>query len=94
LSINDAYKASIEGKKMEGEIDSAKGEYVFLLDRSVSMDGERIKKAKEALILFIKSLPQDTYFNVISFGSNSQSLFKESRRYGNKNIDEAIVVVK
>jgi hypothetical protein len=83
LSISDAYKASVEGKTLEGEIDSARGEYVFLLDRSGSMSGGRIEKAKEALILFIKSLPQDTYFNVISFGSGSQPLFNESRRYGN-----------
>ena len=48
------------------------------------MGGTRIKKAKEALILFIKSLPQDTYFNVVSFGSSSEKLFHESMRYSDK----------
>ena len=48
------------------------------------MGGTRIKKAKEALILFIKSLPQDTYFNVISFGSSSEKLFPQSMRYSDK----------
>jgi hypothetical protein len=35
------------------------------------MGGQPIEKAKEALILFLKSLPIDTYFQVVSFGSNS-----------------------
>lgn len=60
----------VAGKKMETDIDNAKGEYIFLLDRSGSMGGGRMEKAKEALTLFIQSLPQDTYFNVFSFGSN------------------------
>jgi hypothetical protein len=50
------------------------------------MSGPRIKKAKEALILFIKSLPQDTYFNVISFGSGSQNLFAKSTKYSDNEV--------
>lgn len=87
LAIDDAYKASVEGKNFEGDIDTARGEYIFLLDRSGSMGGARMEKAKQALIIFIKSLPQDTYFNVVSFGSSSQLLFESSRRYGNKDIE-------
>lgn len=94
LSISDAYKASLEGKKLEGDMDSAKGEYVFLLDRSGSMGGKRIEKAKEALVLFIKSLPKDAFFNVVSFGSSSQRLFPDSQRYDNKSIEIAVAKVK
>ena len=57
LNIDDAYKASIAGKKVDVNIENAKGEFMFLIDRSGSMGGSRIQKAKEALILFIKSLP-------------------------------------
>ena len=57
LNLDDAYKASIAGKKVDVNIENAKGEFVFLIDRSGSMGGSRIEKAKEALILFIKSLP-------------------------------------
>jgi len=51
------------------------------------MGGSRIQKAKEALVLFIKSLPQDTYFNVISFGSGSSSLFPKSVKYNDKEVN-------
>jgi hypothetical protein len=47
------------------------------------MGGEPIKKAKEALTLFLKSLPIDTYFQVVSFGSNFSNLFEKSQKNGN-----------
>ena len=46
LDINDAYKASIANKSYETDMDSVKGDYVFFLDRSGSMGGTRIQKAK------------------------------------------------
>lgn len=57
------------------------------------MGGKAIEKAKEALILFLKSLPTDTYFQVISFGDTSEQLFKESRKNSNENIKYAISTV-
>ncbi len=71
-------------------MDAVRGEYVFLLDRSGSMSGQAIEKAKEALILFLKSLPIDTYFQVVSFGSEDQKLFDTSQKNSNESISEAI----
>lgn len=91
LSLDDAYKASVKGTPVDIDIENAKGEYIFLLDRSGSMKGPRIEKAKQALILFIKSLPADTFFNVISFGNESKELFRgDSVRYTNKNVETAV----
>ena len=75
LELTDAYKAAVENKPFETDMETARGDYVFFLDRSGSMGGTRINKAKEALVLFLKSLPADSYFNVISFGNSSSRMF-------------------
>jgi len=51
-------------------------EFIFLLDRSGSMDGSRIRRAAEALQLFLRSLPQGCRFNIIGFGSRVDLLFE------------------
>ena len=40
-----------------------------------SMDGDRIEKAKETLLLLLKSLPVNCIFNIVSFGSTYSFLF-------------------
>ncbi|XP_053392403.1 von Willebrand factor A domain-containing protein 5A-like isoform X2 [Mercenaria mercenaria] len=71
------------------------GEYVFVIDRSGSMIGNKIKNAKEALLLFLKSLPPDCYFNIISFGSIFKPLFPiESQKYSTESLEEAIELEK
>lgn len=48
-------------------------EAIFILDRSGSMSGSNMKKARETLQLFLRSLPsENTYFNVVGFGSTFQ----------------------
>lgn len=69
----------------------SKGEFLFVLDQSGSMKGGRIEMAKESLILFLKSMPPDSYFNIVSFGSRYRSMFhKESSKYSEEKIDNAI----
>ena len=55
-------------------------EAVFLVDCSGSMSGQSIRLAKEALQVFLHSLPATSFFNIILFGSTFEYLFPESRR--------------
>ena len=82
LSIDDAMRVQLSNdEKFDVDMKSSRSEFIFLLDRSGSMWGERMEKAKEALILFLQSLPINSYFNIISFGSNFQFMYKESIKY-------------
>ncbi|KIP02807.1 hypothetical protein PHLGIDRAFT_130535 [Phlebiopsis gigantea 11061_1 CR5-6] len=65
-------------------------EYIFLVDRSGSMGGQRIETAKRSLMLLLRALPSHgTWFNVFSFGSVSDSLWSCSVEYGEQSINHA-----
>ena len=70
------------------------GEFLFLLDRSGSMNGKNIEIAKNSIILFLKSLPVNSKFNIISFGSGFQFLYPESQVTNNENLAKTIRNVK
>ena len=68
---------------------SETGEFVFVVDRSGSMSGSRNNSAKETLLLFLKSLPDGCYFNVVGFGSSYKTLFNKSQVYNDANLKKA-----
>uniref|UniRef100_A0A3Q3KPW2 von Willebrand factor A domain containing 5A n=1 Tax=Mastacembelus armatus TaxID=205130 RepID=A0A3Q3KPW2_9TELE len=79
------------------------GEFVFLLDRSGSMDfstdnSERqetcIGSARDTLLLLLKSLPMGCYFNIYSFGSTYEHIFPKSVEYSQKTMEEAVKKVE
>ncbi|XP_076748323.1 von Willebrand factor A domain-containing protein 5A isoform X2 [Maylandia zebra] len=79
------------------------GEFVFLVDRSGSMDcatnnteqqETRISSAKDTLLLLLKSLPMGCYFNIYSFGSSYEHIFPKSVEYGEKTMEEALKKVE
>ena len=73
------------------DIENFSGNFVFIVDRSGSMDGNRIEMAKESLIYFLKSLPNThSKFNIISFGSTYQTIFENFVDITEENINKAI----
>ncbi|XP_073166215.1 von Willebrand factor A domain-containing protein 5A isoform X4 [Lepidochelys kempii] len=78
---------------------SPAGEFIFLLDRSGSMecpmDGrdyspQRIDSAKETLVLLLKSLPLGCYFNIYGFGSQFESFYPQSVGYTQQTMAESL----
>lgn len=53
--------------------------FVFVVDRSGSMHGMRIEVTKQALKLFIQSLPFGCKFDILSFGSSWESMAKQKK---------------
>ncbi|KAF7797335.1 hypothetical protein EIP86_008530 [Pleurotus ostreatoroseus] len=65
-------------------------EYMFLVDRSGSMEGSRIETAKRGLVMLLRSLPtKGTAFNILSFGSTSSSLWETSQNYTEATLVDA-----
>ncbi|XP_048836959.1 von Willebrand factor A domain-containing protein 5A-like [Brienomyrus brachyistius] len=82
---------------------TSKGEFIFVVDRSGSMDcpmnqrnykQTRISSARDTLLLLLKSLPVGCYFNIYGFGSSFESYFPESVEYMQANMETAVQKVK
>jgi len=70
-------------------------ELVFLVDRSGSMSGSKIKQAGEALELFLRSIPSDDhYINIVGFGSTHQALFPKSVEYSADSLKQSTKYAK
>lgn len=66
-------------------------EYIFLVDRSGSMEGDRIETAKRGLMMLLRSLPaQGTTFNIFSFGSHCSGLWAQSMEYNEHTLGLAV----
>ncbi|CAF1446394.1 unnamed protein product [Adineta steineri] len=66
-------------------------EFIFVVDCSGSMrDENKIGLARQAMLLFFKSLPVNCHFNIIRFGSQYKSLFNEiTAVYNESNAKQA-----
>ncbi|GES87009.1 von Willebrand factor A domain-containing protein DDB_G0267758-like [Rhizophagus clarus] len=69
-------------------------ELIFIVDRSESMYGSSIKKASAALELLLQSLPEDCYFNIVSFGERVDPLFKQSEPNSPSSLSVALLLAR
>ena len=70
------------------------GVFIFLIDQSGSMDGEPIKLVHEALTLLIQSLPKDSYYQLIGFGSEFKIYDTTPKKYTKENIQSTKSFIK
>ncbi len=64
-------------------------EYVFLIDVSGSMSGQKLDQAKTALQLALRNMDNGDYFNIIAFESQFFSYNESSVMYSQEELDRA-----
>ena len=69
------------------------GLFIFLIDQSGSMRGEPIELVKQALLLFIHSLPAKSFFQLIGFGSCFKKYNVTPVMYTKDNVEETIRII-
>ncbi len=74
-------------------INDTPGLFIFLIDQSGSMSGESINLVKQALLIFIQSLPPNSYFQLIGFGSDFKYYNDTPVEYNKNNVENIIQVI-
>jgi hypothetical protein len=85
INLRDVYTPDVVSPKSPSEI-------IFFADRSGSM-WDKMDALKTAIGFFLKSLPNNCFFNICSFGSNHVFMWPNSRPYNQQNLDESISYV-
>ena len=71
----------------------ARPEIIFIADRSGSMSSN-IPMLKDALKVFLKSLPTGVKFNILSFGTNHSTLWPQSQGYSKETLASALAHIE
>ena len=65
-------------------------EYIFIVDISGSMHGEKMDETKKAVIECLKQLDEGDKFNIVPFESNFKAMSIKSIKYNDENLKKAI----
>jgi len=80
-------------KYEENNVNETPGLFIFLIDQSGSMSGKSIELVKESLVLFMQSLPDKSYFQLIGFGSDYKKYNEEPVIYNKENVEKIINII-
>lgn len=69
-------------------------DYIFLIDVSGSMYGEKLEETKHAVIECLKQLDEGDKFNIIAFESEFKSMCRMPIKFNESNLKNAIKYVK
>lgn len=67
---------------------------IFVVDRSGSMNGKKIKQAREALKFVLNNLGEDDLFNIIAYDSEVEAFRPELQRFDDKTREAALGFVE
>ena len=87
-------KISYYSKYQENLMNDTPGLFIFLVDQSGSMRGNSIDLVKKALILFMQSLPQKSYFQLIGFGTDYKKYNESPIEYKKENVKQTLEIIK
>ena len=80
-------------KYEQNQVNETPGLFLFLIDQSLSMKGKSMELVKKTLLLFIQSLPKESYFQLIGFGSSFKKYNETPVIYNKENIKKIIDVI-
>ena len=87
--INISYMAKYE----ENITNETPGLFIFLIDQSNSMFGHANYLLKKALLLFLQSLPEKSYYQLISFGTSYRYYNYKPAEYNKENVENSIKII-
>ena len=68
--------------------------FIFLIDQSGSMAGSSMRLVSESLLFFLQSLPKDSYFQLIGFGSTFKKINDKPLLYNRENVKNTMEIIK
>jgi hypothetical protein len=68
--------------------------FIFLIDQSGSMAGSSMRLVSESLLFFLQSLPKDSFFQLIGFGSTFKKINDKPVIYNKENVKYTMDIIR